>query len=123
MQYTSFYLPLVFPQAEQFPFLSFSISGTIFCPFYLLRVAKTQGIRETSHQFTYIGLSLSTGLIYALRHPRGCRTFLYRLLAAHLKPATYSKPPLSYFAFVPKSLSGVSSSYIASASSGFEQLM
>lgn len=62
-----FFLPLVFPQAEQLPFLSFSISATIFCPFYLLRVAKTQGIGEASHQFTCAGLSPSTGLMNALK--------------------------------------------------------
>lgn len=32
-----FSLPLIFPQAKQFPFLSSLIYATIFCPFYLLR--------------------------------------------------------------------------------------
>lgn len=45
---------LVFPQTKQFPFLSLSISRTIFCPFYLLSDQKPRN--QTSDQFTCVGL-------------------------------------------------------------------
>lgn len=119
VQHTSFFSSLLFSLRPN----NYHSSPPLFLELsfvhFICWVAKTQGIGEASHQFTCAGLSLSTGLMNALKTSKRMVN-IFIPTACSSSQTSHLKFPLFYLTFVPTVPSGVSSSYITFALSGFE---